>query len=274
MTQSSEDSASGSGGVPPIELGLLDDIYCQGVYFTIQDENTLAHSVALVLVQEYVLAKGIMSGVTSANNNKKIVLDNDEIEDIVARRLNPSDDYHRDGFLFQLMMWLAAHLDLEEGDLVALPHTQAAAKGQDSVIVHCSDEAVVALSICEDKATERPRDTVRDDVWPEIREYEAGGRRDELRSNVIATLGLGGVSEEDAIALVRRISWDGSRKYRVRVTLERERTKGLFKGFPEVVQGNKRCRRGETTQIPQLRHWMTKFARRVEARLRDYSKGP
>jgi hypothetical protein len=67
------------------------------------------------------------------------------------------------------MIWLAAYLDLADGDLVALPHSQASAKGQDSIVVHRKEDAAVAISICEDKATTNPRDTVRDDVWPEIK---------------------------------------------------------------------------------------------------------
>lgn len=197
-------------------------------------------------------------------------MDANEIEDIVTRRLKPSVDYHRDGFLFQLMMWLAAHLDLDKGDLIALPHAQATAKGQDSIVVHRADGAVVALSICEDKATERPRKTVREEVWPEIEDYEGGGRRDELRSSIIATLGLGGIPVDEATALVRRISWEGKRRYRVRVTLQRKRTKKLFKGFDEIVSGNAERRRGETVHLPKLRAWMTKFAGKVEAELRNH----
>src|SRR5690554_1425568 len=188
---------------------LLTDTYCQGITFTITDEDALAQAIAHVLAQEYAMAQSILLGVAIAESGDEITLETEEIDDIVLRRLKPPVDYHRDGFLFQLIMWLAAHLDLDEGDLVALPHAQASAKGQDSIVVHRSGDAVVALSICEDKATENPRDTVRDEVWPEIQDYEGGGRRDELRSNIIATLGLGGVPMGEAIELVRRISWEG-----------------------------------------------------------------
>lgn len=253
-----------------LRRNLLDDDYCEGVSFVITDEDALARALALVLVQEYALAKRILAGQAETGEHEAIVLDEGEIEDIVSRRLKPPVDYHRDGFLFQLMMWLATHLDLEEGGLVALPHAQASSKGQDSIVVHRADGAVVALSICEDKATENPRDTVREEVWPEIRGYEAGGRRDELRSNVIATLGLGGVPAAEAAALVRRISWEGKRRYRVRVTVERERSRGLFKGFDEVVMGEVERRRGETVQIPLLRDWMTHLAEKIETELRGY----
>jgi hypothetical protein len=172
---------------------------------------------------------------------------------------------------FLLIMWLAAHVDLEENDLVALPHSQASAKGQESILVHREDGALVALSICEDKATENPRTTVREDVWPEIKDYEAAGRRDELRSNIIGTLGLGGVPTDEATKLVRRISWDSARRYRVRLTVQKMRTRRLFKDFEAIVTGDRDRRRGATIHLPELRAWMTQLASKVEAELRTYA---
>ncbi len=252
-----------------LRIDLIEDDYCQGVAFSVSDENALARAIALVLVQEFTLAKAILIDVPLGVVAP--VLEREEIEDIVSRRLKPSVDYHRDGFLFQLMMWLAAHIDLAEDDLIALPHSQASGKGQDSIVVHREDSAVVALSICEDKATENPRDTVRDDVWPEISDYEGGGRRDELRSNIITTLGLGGVPAEEATRLVHRISWDGNLRYRVRVTVQGARTPQLFKDFDAIVAGDSERRRGETIHLPGLRYWMTQLASKVEAELRTFT---
>jgi len=251
-----------------LERVLIDDEYCQGVSFSITDEDALARAIALVLVQEFTLARAVLSGMPTDENDP--VLDHDDVEDIVERRLKPTDVYHRDGLLFQLMMWLAAHVDLAEGDLVALPHSQASGKGQDSIVVHRAMDAVVALSICEDKATENPRSTVREDVWPEIEGYESGGRRDELRSNIIATLGLGGVQTDEATKLVRRIAWDSARRYRVRVTVQGKRTRSLFKDFDKLVAGDRDRRRGETVYLPGLRAWMNQLAAKIEAELRTY----
>ena len=249
----------------------VEDDYCQGVSFAVGNEDALSQAIALVLIQEFKLAKALISDEPTEDDSPPS-LESDEIDDIVNRRLRPRDVYHRDGFLFQLMMWLATHLDLEEGDLVALPHSQASGKGQDCIVVHRADDAVVALSICEDKATENPRDTVRDDVWPELKCYELGGRRDELRSNVIATLGLGGVCTDEATKLVRRISWQDARRYRVRVSIDGGRSPGLFKGFDSIVSGELHRRRGETIHLPQLREWMTRLAGKVEANLRSFIK--
>lgn len=251
---------------------LVDDAFCQGVGFTVSDVDELAHAVSLVLIQEFAIAKSFLGSAPEMEDLAEVGLPLDDIEDIINRRLKPADVYHRDGLLFQLVMWLAAHLDLEPGDLVAPPHSQGSAKGQDSVVVHRANGAVAALSICEDKATENPRKTVRNEVWPEIKEYEAGGRRDELRSNVITTLGTGGLSLVEAARIIRGISWEGKRRYRVRVTVQEERTPSLFKGFDDLVAGGTEMRRGESMHLPNMRAWMTRFASAVEVHLRSYIK--
>jgi len=253
-------------------ISQISDAYCQGITFEVTDVDALAKTIALVLIQEYALALRLMDG--ADHSTEKISFEIDDIEDIIQRRLHPTVIYHRDGFLFQLMMWLATHLDLQDGDLVALPHSQGSAKGQDSIVVHRSTDAVVALTICEDKATENPRDMVRDEVWPEIKEYEQGGRRDELRSNIIATLGIGGIPSAEAQNLIRGISWTGKRRYRVRVTIEaNQRTSKLFKGFEEIVSGDNEMRRGETTALPSMRNWMTTLAGKIENELRSFAQG-
>lgn len=251
---------------------LVDDAFCQGVSFAVSDVDELANAVALVLIQEYAIAKSLLGSAPELEDLAEVGLPLDDIEDIIDRRLKPTDVYHRDGLLFQLVMWLAAHLDLDPDDLVAPPHSQGSAKGQDCIIVHRANGAVAALSICEDKATEHPRKTVREEVWPEIKEYQAGGRRDELRSNVITTIGTGGLSQEEAARLIRGISWEGKRRYRVRVTVEDERSPNLFKGFNDLVAGDAEMRRGESMHLPGMRTWMTKFANAVEVHLRSYVK--
>ena len=250
----------------------VTDSHCAGVSFEISDINALARAIALILVQEFSLATQLASNSTVVA--QEVFLELSEIESIISLRLKPENRYHRDGFLFQLIMWLSSHLDLSPGDLVSLPHVQAAAKGQDSLIIHRASGNVIALSICEDKATENPRKTIRDEVWGEIQKYEKGERDDELRSGVISILGGGGIGTAEAESLIRGISWKGRRRHRVRVTIEGARTTGLFKGFATVITGPHEMRRGETMILPEMRTWMDDFASRVEGNLRTFIRVP
>jgi hypothetical protein len=245
-------------------LDTAQDQYCQGITHTVQDAAALAQALAAVLAQEYSLARRLVTGGAPTQPRK---LSRQDADHIIAKRIRLNDRYHRDGYLFQLIMWLAAQKDRQEHDLLALPHSQATAKGQDGFIVHRLGAAFHGATICEDKATERPRDTIREDVWPELKEYESGARNDELRSNIIATLGIGGVPLEEAEALIQAISWSSARRYRVRITTEEPRGLRLFEGFETIISGLQDRRRGETVMLPGLRAWMDQLAVAVETQL-------
>jgi hypothetical protein len=249
------------------------DVYCEGVNFCVTDVQALARALALLLVQQFSLARRLVANL--AGEAVELNFEQSDIDDIVSRRLVSLGADHRDGYLFQLMMWLATHLDIQDGDLVSLPHSQASAKGQDSIIVHRAAGALTAITICEDKATINPRPTIRSEVWPEIQQYEAGGRRDELRSGIVTVLGTDGIRSEEAEKLVARVSWgEGRRRYRVRVTVQEPRSSELFKGFEEVVLGGPQLRRGDTAFIPNLRAWMMALAIEVEAELQKFVTRP
>jgi len=255
--------------ISAFKLSEVADAHCTGIYFDVEDVDVLSLAIALVLVQQFSLAKKLTIDDTTPLVD--ISLEQSQIDSIIFRRLKPPNKYHRDGYLFQLMMWLSSHLDLQIGDLISLPHSQASAKGQDSLIIHRSSEAI-GLSICEDKATINPRETILAQVWPEITEYEKGDRDDELRSATINILGTGGIDVEEAETLIKGISWNGKRRYRVRVTIEDERSKNLFKGFTGIVAGADERRRGETVLLPDMRNWMDGLALKIEAHLQKFVK--
>jgi hypothetical protein len=245
----------------------VSDIHCDRLAFEVTNIDTLARTVALVLIQEYELAKCLILGTTPGDSAAISAAD---IDKIVARRLHGPPKFHRDGFLFQIMMWLSSHLDLTPDDLIALPHSQPAAKGQENIIVHRSSASVHAISICEDKATVNPRTTIKNKIWPEITDYESGGRDDELRSSIIATLGTAGIPVAEATKLIRGITWSGKRRYRVRVTVKNSTiSRFMFKGFATLTPNGKADCRGETVYLPQLRKWMDGFALKVETELRS-----
>lgn len=264
-----------------IAIDTVDDSYGQGIQFIITNKDHLAIALALLFLQERYLAKQIINSDIDSiiDEVDDFIYEQSEIDDIVQNRLNVLDKsgkrndtliYHRDGLLFQNIMWLATHLDSDDNDIIAPPHVQRAETGQDLFIVHTTGNDIESVSICEDKATSNPRDTIRYKVWPEFEEYEKGNRRDEFRSKTISLLGTKNFSERDASRIVRKISWEEKRKYRARVTIEAPRGKDLFKGFPEIVIGDDSKRRGETLFIEDMRNWMEDLSQKIIIELNKY----
>lgn len=242
---------------------------CEGTVIEIVDEDRLACAVARLMVSQSRAALRILYG--DAGSAGGVV----DVESIIERRLVRPPEDHRDGLLFQHIMWLAAATEATKDDVLSPPQYRTADNGQDGVIVHLAEGSdLAAISICEDKATTNPRKKVAGSVWPEIMDYETGQRDDELREHAIDALVKRGASPDDAENAVSRILWQNVRRYRVRVTVaethrQPPRRGGLFDGFEEVAPGDNSRRRGETVHLPELRKWMASFTEKVKQALRS-----
>ncbi|GAA5196552.1 hypothetical protein [Microbacterium jejuense] len=177
------------------------------------------------------------------------------------------DPWHRDGWVFQLISWIAA---VEENQGPArMPQMEQASKGFDGLqlVVDRKSGYPSRLIIFEDKATSAPRDMVRDDVWPSFEAVEAGERNPALAAEVGYLLER--VSGADVPAAVDRLMRDASRRaYRVSVTVgshhaRAEAFNGLFDGFEEVVPGARSRRHGNVLEVTDLREWMNLLCTRA-----------
>ncbi|MEP3332396.1 hypothetical protein [Sedimentitalea sp.] len=171
------------------------------------------------------------------------------------------DPWHRDGWVFQVISWIAAHLS-SEGELITPPHMQHADKGFDGLHLHIDAETgkVCKAVLCEDKATTNSRNKVQSQVWPEFESFEAGTRDHELVARVTSLLETR--PEVDPDEAIAGVLWDDARSYRVAVTIgDEHNSEGglnkLFKGYDDNVEGDVERRRAETLYVKDLRLWMT-----------------
>jgi hypothetical protein len=180
--------------------------------------------------------------------------------------------YQRDGLLFQHIAWIAAAYSSKGGDLLSIPHVRTADKGQEMMIVHTASDLepakVVAVTICEDKATDNCRGTFKNKVLPEIERYETGARDAELESETLALLERHH-NKTEAQAVLQGVFWDRARRYRVSITTDSDHEgqngrRMLFAGYDDVAQGDTNRRRGETIHLDHLRDWFDAFATKVQ----------
>lgn len=169
---------------------------------------------------------------------------------------------HRDGWMFQVMSWLAAQLRTP-GALMNTPHMIHAHKGLDGLQVSIDgSEKVTAVILFEDKATENPRSMVRDKVWPEFTEFETGENEHLIAAEV--TLLLKGAGHSDPQQAVTDIMWKQARRYRLSITDKQSTDQSqakLFKGYEETVPGGVERRRAEVFEVLELRRWMDDLAK-------------
>lgn len=238
---------------------------CQGCAWTVGDEAELAERIALVALGQSRHVAKILVGI---NAIPQITTASTRAAAIKLLTLRAgADPWHRDGWLFQTMSWLVAS-QANPSALIRAPHMILAHKGFDGLQLDldASSGIVSAAVIFEDKATDNPRKTIKEEVWPEFQLLEEGDRENVLTADVSSLLSTRpGIDADKAI---ENVIWKQVRRYRVSITVGDIHStaagrKRLFKGYDEVATGEVARRRGEILLVHQLRPWMASLAKQA-----------
>ncbi|SLN64602.1 hypothetical protein ROA7450_03420 [Roseovarius albus] len=242
----------------PITFNNIDnEDHWFGYDWNIEDKDMLARHLARVALGQYRHVAKILAATQAADVIPFASAYEGARSLLISKQAEP---WHRDGWVFQVISWIAAHLS-STGELIAPPHMQHADKGFDGLHLHIDKTTgkVCKAMLCEDKATTNSRNKVQSQVWPEFASFEAGLRDHELVSRVTSLLETRpDVDPDDAVV---GVLWDDARSYRVAVTIgdehnSEEGLKRLFRGYNDNVDGNVERRRAETLYVKDLRVWM------------------
>lgn len=252
---------------------------CHGYRWKIRDEHRLAVVVATLLLGNHAKARLILASDKSRSlSGRALAVDTA----IAALKVDEGRDeirWHRDGLLFQMISWVGAVQSVaERGTLVRAPHVRPADKGLDGLLLDppVDDSASWRATICEDKATDHPRKTIREEVWPEFVTFESGARDNQINADAATLLSSVNLSDEDVASITDDL-WRTPLHYRVAVTIDPERsaqlrTDKLFRGYDSVVSDG--CERRQADAFPVdgiMRDWMDAFAARVIDVLQSHS---
>ncbi len=247
---------------------------CQGHVWVINDEDLLADIIAKLFIGKQLHVEKIITGITTRALNYRNNVINDAISKLTLK--DPNYPYHRDGLIFQMFSWIAACSVKGENSILRAPHLVEAQKGFDGLQINVIDGQVKDIIIFEDKATEEPRDTIRDKVWPEFRQFYEGQRESELQQEVTTMLSMKASEVNDVEDAIETIFWEQSRKFRVAITanenhLSDKGKAALFKDYDDVIpNSNVDYRNAECVHIPELRKWMQRFSEKVINKLNTY----
>lgn len=254
----------------PIDHGEL----CHGWAWIIDDEDALAERVARIVLGQYRHVAKILNGAGIPGPAANAEQAKAAIKQLTLAK--GEDPWHRDGWLFQAISWIAAYQQ-PSASLTRMPHIRKADKGFDGMQLELNEAgtSVTAVVIFEDKATDNARDTIRDDVWPGIVALESGERLNELSQEVSGMLDARAAAdpEFDLDSAIANVLWCDARRYRVSITIGKTHSKvnaraRLFKGFDESAPGAAVRRRADTIYLPEMRNWMTEFAAQVIVKIR------
>jgi hypothetical protein len=234
---------------------------CHGSTWSVEDQQKLADRIASVALGQSRHVQKILAG---ANLPATPTTGGAVAGAVELLTVADEDPWHRDGWIFQVMSWIAAHT-AKPGGYIRAPHMITAHKGFDGLQLELDDAtgSVGAIIIFEDKATDNPRKTIREEVWPDFRQLEAGDRENVLTAEVVALLQT--VPGVDPDIAIQNILWKQARHYRVSITVGNSHATDegrvrLFRDYDTVATGVAKKRRAETFYVDHLRKWMDQLA--------------
>lgn len=238
---------------------------CHETELVVSDLQKLAQQVGLLLLGKHRHVASIL-----AAKNGTITKSTHVMIDRAQRQLTVSTDierWKRDGWLFQMMTWISVRMENPGINLISqAPHTNPAQHGIDGLaFVLTSANQIKALFIAEDKYTENPRSTIKDQVWPEFKLFENGEFDSQLVTQT--TMLLGHLRDDEIDAIIENdIYKTSNRIYRAGITplaahSSPAKRKKLFKGYDGCVPGSDQLRRQALTfSQPDIRQWMDDFS--------------
>lgn len=236
-----------------------------GAVWSIEDEDKLANIIARVAIGQAGVAERILKATSSSPVNYP-KSGYDAARDLLTVK-SGEKPYHRDGWVFQVISWVAAHLSYKNARIRA-PQMIKADKGLDGFLIEIDSKGISQAVILEDKATENPRTMIKNSVLPEFETFEKGDRDNELIASVVSLLERSGCEDPDSV--VAEILWDEKRAYRIAVTVgdahsTQRGLRKLFKDYDVSVAGNQGKRRGDIFHHNSFRNWIDSLSQKAIA---------
>lgn len=241
--------------------------------YEVTDKDLLAGWIAELCLGNFLHLREVIEQL-----NPDIPISEDEAIEAVIELLNvPSDNKtlveRRDGWLFQMMSWIALNLDLHhkfkpEQFEMAPPHTKPGQHGLDGIAVVMDDNMNIdRIIITEDKCSTGPENIIKNQIFPEFDSFEERKQDNRIKTGVTSLIiPIGG--RQVASKLKNDIARLDYRRYRIGITRKEEHEsqegrKKLYTGYDSHVKGNVERRMAASVFLPDLRDWMSDLSNKV-----------
>ncbi len=236
--------------------------------YKVVETNQLVKWVAQLLLGNSLHLARVIEGLDSQAINMR-----NKTIDGVIKKLNEADVYKRDGWLFQMISWIALKITLHtqygSGKVfMNAPHTAAAQHGMDGFALVIDEMKMIKyIVLCEDKCSDNARNIITSQIYPEFIEFEDGYHDNRLITDITSI-----IRGEDGGMLLKNVQDDIADKkywiYRIGVTRQKEHDslegrKKLYKDYDKKVTGNSFRRSAASVNFDDLRAWMDAFYKMV-----------
>lgn len=258
----------------------IDD-HCIGNRWSVQDLTQLARITATIAMGQAAFAAHVLKELLPATpaftnadlcNEAKVKL---TVQEDGKKPRTGYPRWQRDGFIFEVISWIAARQDLGELALLKDPHVSATSQGLDGLMIELTDDnsKVAMTTVFEDKCTEKPRETFLGKVIPAFLERHQNKRSAELVAAAAALLRTAGIGDAAAAQLSAAVMDSSQRRYRAAFALTKEydgqvEREKLFKGYDTLTGISQNQRIGASLIVSgELREWFDAVAAQAIAYL-------
>lgn len=256
---------------PPLECQpCAIDEHCIGERWAPVDDDELAALVAIVAMGQAAQASHILEQLVPAKpaflfaelrEEAKIRL---TVEEPASKPRKGYPKWQRDGFVFEVISWIAAKITHGEAALLRDPHVSATSQGLDGLMLKLTSDrdAVESSTVFEDKCTDNPRNTFLSKVIPAFEDRHKNLRSAEIIDAAAALLRSAGLDHGDAAHLSAAVTDKSKRKYRAAFSLPEsydalEERQRLFADYERVENINAEQRVGASFITPtDMRAWI------------------
>ncbi len=252
------------------------DEYCEGEKWEALDEDSLARLVAIIAMGQAKHAADILKELKpmAPSFTKESLINEAKVKLTVQEDYNNGEQrrgypcIQRDGYIFEIISWIAASKLYGKNALLKPPHICATTQGLDGLMLELSEDKtqIKFTTVFEDKCTEDPRGTFISHVVPAFLERHQNKRDAELVDAATTLLAVARVDDCKLSEMAAAVTDRNSRKYRASFAVDRsydaqEKRAALFKDFNRINGINKDHRIGGTfVHDGVLREWFNQFA--------------
>lgn len=265
-----------------VALNITDfpiDDDCVGSKWKVENEDQLARLIAIVVMGQAAQAAHIIDELLPAapafTNEalKKEAVIKFTVQEVAQTPRIGYPRIQRDGLIFEIISWIAAKQVSGEKCFLKDPHTSSTSQGLDGIMIELNEDGseILKSTIFEDKCTDNPRDTFTQKVIPGFLDRHGNTRNAELIAAAATLIQLSGVSNVQAMSMVRKVIDNSSRQYRAGFALTQdfdteEAQKALFKGYDKIKDINQEQRIGASLIVNgKLRDWFDALATKILA---------
>lgn len=259
--------------------GFPIDDDCVGSKWKVENEDQLARLIAIVVMGQAAQAAHIIDELLPAapafTNEalKKEAVIKFTVQEVAQTPRMGYPRIQRDGLIFEIISWIAAKQVSGEKCFLKDPHTSSTSQGLDGIMIELNEDGseILKSTIFEDKCTDNPRDTFTQKVIPGFLDRHGNTRNAELIAAAATLIQLSGVSNVQAMSMVRKVIDNSSRQYRAGFALTQgfdteEAQKALFKGYDKIKDINQEQRIGASLIVDgKLRDWFDALATKIIA---------